>query len=196
MDDNKCANSEANELMQTTLRRHNMTNAIGNQPTRLGRKYGGKTNRRGKKMKDQRSTQPDTVWCWQNSFKTRVSATVLGEMTEKMDHSAIRLRVDLFGIPPRKPVYRKVIRRVKTKTDEEIGSELQRLIDSFVESYSPSVAPENTSDDITDLATLSFYDIVEKVKRFGWTEKQVRIPDCLQDSDDVVVDRKNRDGAC
>ena len=164
MDDNKCASEEANQLMQTTLKRHDMVNIIGNQPTRLGRKFGNKTNRKGKKMKDQRSTQPDTVWCWQDCFKTRVHATVIGKMTEKMDHSAIRLKVELFGIPPRKPVYREVTRKVKVKNDEDIEVELTRLLDMFCERYSPQLKSDLTSDLITDNASEEFYDLIETVK--------------------------------
>ena len=183
MDDNKASNEDARLSMEKTLSSLGLANLIGDQPTRFGRRYGGKKNKKGAPMRDQKDTQPDTVWAWYDPFKVRVSACVIGKITEKMDHSAIRIKVDLFGVKPRKPKYRNVIRRVKTKDDCEIGEKLQGLTGDFIENFEHKVV-EGVEGKVVDTATERLYEIISEVKRFGWTEKTVRLPDCVKDKDD------------
>ena len=70
-----------------------------------------------------------------------------------------------------------------SKDDADIGKKLGSFIEEFVEKYDSKWESE-VEGELVDEATESLYKIVADVKDFGWSEKTVRIPDCVRGRDD------------
>ena len=97
-----------------------------------------------------------------------------------MDHNAIRIHIELIGVPPRLPIYRNVKRRVRVKDDSTVGTFLEKLCTSYTNKYSSAMI----SDRDVDFAAEDLYDILDNTRQFGWITKIVRLPDCIPDKAD------------
>ena len=163
MDDNKTcinANRQQDKMLIDGL---GLRNLIDRQFTRLTSK-----------------TQPDSVLGYFDPFRCTLSASVVSTITEKMDHSAIRVRIGLIGIPPRKPSYRNVFRNVRVKEDDEIGEFFKNQCTEYMSTYDNCEPTDNS----VDRAAQELYKIINKTKKYGWRKKSVRIPDCVSDKAD------------
>ena len=172
MDDNKTSSKYVQTSMEVELRKMGLSNLIGKQATRLG-------NAR------ERASQPDTVWGWFDPFRCKISATVIPKLSVTMDHCAIRIRIDLFGVPPIEPVYREVIRKVRVAKDEDISAKLSEFLQPYTARYEAELGSQKLNDNIVDIATEELYNIIERVKEWGWKEKVVWLPDCIEDDADI-----------
>jgi hypothetical protein len=163
MDDNKTCSSTFRHQERMLLRRRGMRNLIGHQITRM-----------------RSSSQPDSILAKFDPFRCTVSAAVISQITEKMDHNAIRIHIGLIGVPPRLPIYRNVKRRVRIKDDGAIGKFLDEQCRAYCKKYNSNVK----SDCQVDSAAHDLYEILHNTKKYGWNIKIVRLPDCITDKAD------------
>ena len=86
---------------------------------------------------------------------------------KEMDHAAIRIRIDLIGLEPKEPIYRKVTRRVRVKSGKEVAEKLGDELKGFNETYQEVLKGDTVSAKETDEATAELYKIVEGIKCWG-----------------------------
>ena len=173
MDDNKSCSTFAKNYMSKEFARLGLRNLIGDQPTRYG--------------KNGEKTQPDTVWGWNDPIRTGLTALVGGRITEQVDHCAIKVVVDLFGVEPRKPTYRNVVRMTRVKDDDAIAKRLDTEAQKFCKQFRNILAKRVPTGADIDQAMANLRNYVKNIKNWAWQSKTVRLPDVVDDKDDKYI---------
>ena len=118
----------------------------------------------------------------------KLEVFVSGKISQKMDHRSIKINIHLMGVEPRRPVYRRVVRKVRIKNDEDISRKLKNLARKFEESYEPIILHASSINGrIADACASGYLELIKKIKDFGWNEKIVELPDCVKDDDEITV---------
>ena len=145
MDDNKESSrhvKHASERWLTNNGNFCLDNLIGNSVTR------SRESRDSRGVVRLVETQPDSCLSWYNFATCTVTACVINKIDQLADHFAIRIRIDLKGVPPRVPIYRDSVRSVKVLKDDVIADELEDRCKLFMNKFSKATVTDRSVDQI------------------------------------------------
>ena len=124
-----------------------------------------------------------------------IDALVIGKINSRMDHSAIRISIQLKGVVPRNPTYNKVIeRRVRNLSDDQIDELITTHFESWIKKYYSFIKEGSDKTSITpeivNCAAEKFDGIIKEVKSKAWRIVYSRVDSNVSeklDSDEVRV---------